>query len=408
MPVHQEPLPSLWQRVRCEPDSQQQFCFTIKTGVCKSGNDRKGMKSVGLGAVVVVGARNQGSSQDCVQSRGRAEGSPASLLQEPLECVEVAGRSPLERILERFAAVNLEAISVLVESEAFLPAFRNDYRNVRFRVASDLGTAVRQEFSAYCQQGIEHAFVNWTSSYVETDLLDLFSFHREARQAATPTFDQQGPLALWVVDCAKAQDLPTEKRLRGAGANTASEYFIREYVNRLDHPRDLRQFASDMLRGRCRTGPHGREVRPGVWLDEGAEIHRRARLVAPAYIGCDSKVRADALITRFSNIERDCCVDCGTVVEDSSVLENTSVGIWLDLCHAVVSGNMLLNLERQVLIEILDPRVLRPTGATRKFVPKTSERPEIRPEILEQVSNLQEKRPMADAWQFSNNNLIQE
>jgi hypothetical protein len=51
---------------------------------------------------------------------------------------------------------------------------------------------------------------------------------------------------------------------------------------------------------------------------------------------------------------------------------------------------------------------LRPTGATRKFVPKTSERPEIRPEVLEQVSNLQEQRPMADAWQFGNNNLIQE
>lgn len=359
---------------------------------------------MGLGAVVVIGGKNQGSSQGRVRSLQTAEGSQASLLQMPLECVEVAGRSLVERILERFAAVSLEAVSVLVESEAFLPRFRNDCSKVTFRVASDLRTAIRQEFSAYCQQGIEHAFLNWTSSFVETDLLDLFSFHRESRQAATPTFDQQGPLALWVVDCAKARQLPTKKLLRAAGQNTASQYFIREYVNRLDHPRDLRQFASDMLRGRCRTGPHGREVRPGVWLDEGAEIHRRARIVAPAYIGCDSKVRADALITRFSNIERDCCVDCGTVVEDSSVLENTSVGIWLDLCHAVVSGNMLLNLEREVLIEISDPRVLRPTGATRKFAPKTSERRE----VPEQGSNLQERRHMADAWQFGNNNLIQE
>ena len=109
------------------------------------------------------------------------------------------------------------------------------------------------------------------------------------------------------------------------------------------------------------------EVRPGVWLDEGSEIHRRARVVAPAYIGCASKVRADALITRLSDIERDCCIDCGTVVEDTSVLANTTIGICLDLCHAVVSGNILLNLEREVLIEISDSRVLRSTNAGRRL-----------------------------------------
>ncbi len=360
---------------------------------------------MGLGAVVVIGAKSQGLSQSRVQPPTVSDGPEGSLLAEPLECSEVAGRSLAERSLERFGAVNLEAISVLVESEAFIPPFRTDCKNVEFRVASDLSTAIRQELSSYSQRGIEHAFVNWASVYVETDLLDLFSFHREARQAATPTFDQQGPLPLWVVDCAKAQHLPTENLLRIAGQNGAPEYFIREYVMRVDHPRDLRQVASDMLRGRCRTGPYGRELRPGVWLDEGAEIHRRARVVAPAYIGAHSKVRADALITRFSNIERDCCIDCGTVVEDSSVLANTSVGIWLDLCHAVVRENMLLNLERDVLIEILDARVLRATGATRKFVPKTSERRE----APEPVSELQEPRQVLNAWQLgNNNNLIQE
>ncbi len=359
---------------------------------------------MGLGALVVIGARNHGLTQSPVQPPEVSGSLEGSLLAAPLECVEVAGRSLVERSLERFAALNLEAISVLVESEAFIPPFRRDYDNVEFRVPGDLSTAIRQELSSYSQQSIEHAFVNWASVYVETDLLDLFSFHREARQAATPTFDQQGPLPLWVVDCAKAQHLPIENLLRIAGQNGASEYFIREYVTRLDHPRDLRQFASDMLRGRCRTGPYGREVRPGVWLDEGAEIHRRARIVAPAYVGCDSKVRADALITRFSNIERDCCIDCGTVVEDSSVLANTNVGIWLDLCHAVVSENMLLNLEREVLIEILDSRVLRATGASRKFVSKASEPRE----APERSSDLQEPRQLPGNWQLDNNNLIQE
>jgi anti-sigma B factor antagonist len=64
-------------------------------------------------------------------------------------------------------------------------------------------------------------------------------------------------------------------------------------------------------------------------------------------------------VTRFSSIERDCCVDCGTVVEDSSILANTNVGIWLDVCHAVVSGNKLLSLGRDVAVEIFDASLMR-------------------------------------------------
>jgi len=359
---------------------------------------------VGLAAVVVIGANDQRLSHEPVQLLDAAGGPKRTLLSESLECVEVAGCSLAERMIERFAAVNLETVCLLVESETLAPRFRGKFANLEVRAVSEVNAAIREALSGYSQQGIDHAFISSANAYVETDLLYLFCFHREARQAVTKTIDREGPLGLWVVDCAKTQALPMENFLEDAGQNRNSEYFIREYVKRLNHPGDLRQFASDMLRGRCRTGPCGREVRPGVWLDEEAEIHRRARIVAPAYIGCESKVQADALITRFSNIERDCCIECGTVVEDSSVLANTSVGIWLDLCHAVVSGNMLLNLEREVLIEIPDPRVLRPTIAGRKFVPKPSERGE----AVETVSDLQEPGRLPDTWQFGNNNLIQE
>ena len=40
-----------------------------------------------------------------------------------------------------------------------------------------------------------------------------------------------------------------------------------------------------------------------------------SRIVAPAYIGCHSRVREDALVTRCSSIERDCCIDFGTIVK---------------------------------------------------------------------------------------------
>jgi NDP-sugar pyrophosphorylase family protein len=112
--------------------------------------------------------------------------------------------------------------------------------------------------------------------------------------------------------------------------------------------------------------PWGVEVKPGIWVDEGAEIHRRARIVAPAYIGRASKVSEDTLITRCSSIERDCYVDYGTVIEDSSILPNTHIGIWLDVCHAVASGNKLLSLGRNVTLEVSDRSIMRTIGSARE------------------------------------------
>jgi NDP-sugar pyrophosphorylase family protein len=150
--------------------------------------------------------------------------------------------------------------------------------------------------------------------------------------------------------------------------------------------------------------PSGVELKPGIWVDEGAEIHRKARIVAPAYIGRDSKVMEDTLITRCSNIERGCCVDYGTVVENSSLLANTHVGIWLDVCHAVVSGNKLMSLGRNVTLEITDRSILRSTGSTREDVKDNiSHRTYGTQEknfSLKQQEELQKQPRTPKAWQF--------
>jgi hypothetical protein len=200
--------------------------------------------------------------------------------------------------------------------------------------------------------------------YAETDLLDFVYFHREARKGVTRAFDHEGPLNLWVVDCTNYSRFDLEKM--GAPDADRASYFVAGYVRRLLHPGDLRAIIADSLRGVCMMRPCGQEVRPGIWVDEGAEIDRRARIVAPAYIGCNTKVREDALVTRCSSIERDCCIDFGTIVEDSSILANTRVGIWLDVRHAVASGNKLMSLKHDVLLEIADPNVMRFTGMLAK------------------------------------------
>jgi NDP-sugar pyrophosphorylase family protein len=355
---------------------------------------------VGLGAVVTIGAKNQ----ECALGQVCSPEPPGeeAFLDAPLECVEVVGRSALERLIERFVAIDVQHISVLVEAgSARLPLFRSSYSNVTIQVVKNLDSAISGELAAYAQEGIGHTFVISASAYAETDLLDLFCFHRESRQVVTQAFDREGSLNLWVVDCVKAESSHLATLLNSAGHDDAPKYFIREYVNRMNHPRDLRKLATDILRRSCETGPSGKQVRPGVWLDDGADVHRRARIVAPAYIGCASKVKADALITRFSDIERDCCIDSGTVIEDSSILSNTTIGICLDLCHAVASGNKLWNLERDVAVELVDPKVMRFSTARRKAVAPS-------PEAFEVPEHVVSRKPeMPGTWQLDSN-LFQE
>jgi len=186
------------------------------------------------------------------------------------KCVEVVGRSLLERMIERFVAIGLERVSILVEAKAF-------QRNLSFELPTHnvtvkwLGISTprsprnwRDSFA-----GRNRApSISSANAYAETDLLDLFCFHREARQAATRAFDKEGPLNLWCGLRQRPSGGDVESFLNDAGRDGAPKYFIRDYVNRLTHLRDLRRFAADILRRSCETGPSGKQVRPGVgWMN---------------------------------------------------------------------------------------------------------------------------------------------
>jgi NDP-sugar pyrophosphorylase family protein len=328
-----------------------------------------------------------------------------SLLVDPLACIDVMGRSMMERIVERFVRAGVDVVSVLVPSamaHAVQPC-SVPFENLKIQVVADVNSAVTQKLRDFSREGIEHAFVVSANLYSEADLLDLFYFHREAKQIATPALDSEGALNLWVVDCDKAHHTNLEELLEPAEPIAAS-YFIRDYVNRLEHPRDLRRLVSDALRGRCALRPAGVEQKPGIWVGEGAEIHRRARIVAPAYIGRASKIQEDTLITRCSSIERDCYVDYGTVIEDSSILANTHVGIWLDVCHSVVKGSRLLSLGRNVILEISDRSIMRPVGSAREEA-KNNELDfyEAQQVITDPKEREKKELPTPKAWQFGAN-----
>jgi carbonic anhydrase/acetyltransferase-like protein (isoleucine patch superfamily) len=314
---------------------------------------------VGLGAIVMLGREH---GKPCVTGPKNKDGA----LSESLACFDVVGRSTAERIIERFVRADVDVVSVLQECKTTFPAKPSftAFENVELKTVEDSNSAIQQKLREYARDGIEHSFLLFGNIYAETDLLDLFYFHREARQIATRAINRDGTLDLWVLDCRRAQDSDVEELL-SESKTSSSSYFIREYVNRMTQPRDVRVFATDLLKGHCMARPSGREVKRGIWIDDGAEVHRWARIVAPAYIGRGSKIMEDTLITRCSNVEKDCCVDYGTVIEDSSILQNTEVGICLDVCHAIANGNRLLSLDRDVVVEISDPAVMRSSSALR-------------------------------------------
>ena len=360
---------------------------------------------MGLGAIVVIG-----TEFEKVHSTPAQGSEQQSLLTEPLACVDIMGHSVTERTVERLVRAGAEVVCVLVPAEMAYAAqtFSTSFGNITIQAAADMGSAVLQKCKDFSRRGIDRAFIVSASVYTETDLLDLFYFHREARQTATRALDVEGPLNLWVVDCAKAHHhTELEDLLTQAEGTAAASYFIKDYVNRLAHPRDLRRLVSDALRGRCAMRPSGVELKPGIWADEGAEIHRRARIVAPAYIGRSSKVMEDALVTRCSNIERGCYVDYGTVIENSSILANTHVGIWLDVCHAVANGNKLLSLGRNVTLEFSDRSILRAASSVREAVKEnildfSQGAQQIIPDFQQQAE-LQQQPRTQETWQFGAN-----
>jgi NDP-sugar pyrophosphorylase family protein len=214
-------------------------------------------------------------------------------------------------------------------------------------------------FANYQRQGFETVLVVRCGAYVEIDVADMLSFHQQQGNELTRAFTDidNEPLDVWLAD---PSSLPDNAPLLSALSSAPAAMFrSQKYANRLQSPRDFRRLILDCFQGRCNLRPHGTEVKPGVWVCEGAQIARSARIVAPAFVGRNVQISDECLITRGSNIESNSVVDYGTVVEDSSVLSNTYVGIGLDLSHSIVDGRNLLNLQHNVSLEITDPVVMR-------------------------------------------------
>jgi len=311
-----------------------------------------------LGAIVIVGS-------------GSSAASSLTRAGFPLACVEVLGRSVLGRQLSDLRRVGIDAIALLAQSNLSSARTELEYAaNASLSFVDDAWMAASEQLAAYRVSGFNSIIVIHASAYAELNYSDILQFHKEQAEGVTRVVSPDGPLDVWVFDVAalaKSQQITDVLR-----SEVGARYWFPNYVNRLQNPRHLRQLVTDTFNGATRLRPDGVEARPGVWMSEGADVHRGARIVAPAYIGRGSRIEEQCLITRCSNIESNCRIDYGTVVEDSMILPNTYIGIGLDISHSIVCGSSLMNLERDVTLEIGDPGVVRQNRVLRKEVSRPS------------------------------------
>jgi hypothetical protein len=319
--------------------------------------------SVGVGAIVLIDEESRGDDDRLSRLHSPDVNTPHALLSEPLAFMDLFGRSLVERIIERFASLAVEKVSVLFDRSFFpaAPTLPDWLSGVSLEAADEVWVQAALTLRKYCECGIDYAFVARSSSYIESDLTDLLQFHRERHATITRACDADGPLDLWVVNCNAVQQ-PLDSFWNSVGSKLSSfpgSYMVQGYAKRIAHDRDLRQLVTDSFLARCHLLPAGREVRPGVWIEQDAQIHSGARIVAPAYLGHGVTICENTLVTRCSSVERSSYIDCGTAIEDTSVLPNTYIGISLDVCHSMVYANRLLNLEKDVVVESSDPNLFR-------------------------------------------------
>lgn len=295
-----------------------------------------------------------------VDAESQSSSTPAALL-------DVAGKTPLQRTAERMRAFGAaQVISVIEGPVAFgtrgnattSPQCITTSRQRFWRVAENA-------FSDLVQEGAELVLLVRLGGYAEIDFEKLVQFHLDRQCRVSQVSYGPGNLEIFCISASRRNDAAS--LFRSQLIKCRSDCPVMEhtgYWNALGTLCDLRQFAIDILTLKTETAPAGEQVRPGVWTAPGAQIEKGARLLAPAFIGSLAKVRAGAVITRCSSIEHHSQIDCGTVVENTTVLPYSYVGAGLDLAHCVVGVGEVVSLRRNAVVPIADGKLIGHIAAT--------------------------------------------
>jgi len=290
----------------------------------------------------------------------------------PAVLVDVLGKNTLSRTVENLSRLGLGEVVVVAEkSLADSRLLRESAGGSALVTAPEdqLWRAAEQQFESAAEDST-HILIVRLNAYAELNYEQLLEHHRTHGNKVTRAFagasEDAKPLDIFLVNSSRRNDAAFLLRSEMENARTGTPYNAgsEEYVNFLEHEADLRNLASDALHRICKMQPAATELRPGIWAAKDSHIDKRARLVAPVFIGSRARICPGAVITRGSSIERHSVVGNKTVVENGTILPYTNLGPGLDVSHSLVGSRHIFNLQRNVCTPIQDPRLLGLVPAT--------------------------------------------
>jgi hypothetical protein len=231
-------------------------------------------------------------------------------------------------------------------------------------------------FNDMAQSGAELVVLIRLGAYAEVDFEKLVQFHIDRKERVTRMAADEQLLEIFCISASRRNDAASLFRTQLAHCRSECPTLQHDgYLNSLATARDVRQFAIDILTRQTQTCPAGKEIKPGVWTAPGAMIEKGARVIAPAFVGSLARIRSGAVVTRCSTIERHAEVDCGTVIENSTVLPFSYVGAGLDLAHSIAGMGRIINLHRDVTVTIVDPKLIASMSVAsgKRFVSTAAE-----------------------------------
>lgn len=313
-----------------------------------------------IGAILSLSEDQQGVA-DYSASPGNSRREMSGILGRSLYArFDILGQTLLDRAIAKLQQFGVSDWAAILEepSEELLPSRTTPSAFVE---------AWENTVAKYLAEGLDQLLLVRVSGYNDLDYVEFVKFHLENKSAITQAYAADGALDVALVD--------TERLRAGDGAYRRAlgelipqqcRFLYRGYNNRLENPADFHQVVQDGLQGRCGLAPIGKQTRELVWQGPDSEIAESAVVTGPVFIGAGSRIAACCTIASGSSVERDCEVDCGTIVEDSWVTQGTYLGLALDVRRSIVAQDTLFRVDRNIELKIADRDLI---GAATKSAP---------------------------------------
>jgi len=121
---------------------------------------------------------------------------------------------------------------------------------------------------------------------------------------------------------------------------------------------EYRRSQEAVLNGEVDVEIPGRQVRRGIWIEEGARVHPRAKLIAPCVIGARAKIARGAVVGPYTVVGAAASVGPNAILKSCILFDGVDVGAGSYLAHSILSAGSRVTTKSAVYnAEILDSGV---------------------------------------------------